>query len=85
MLVVWGICIIPVISLIYWTWFLFIPTIAIAIFAFVIGGKLGQKKTKPFDIVNIVISGVMLIPLVGYIAGIGGIVMCILNLINRNK
>ena len=85
MLVVWGICLIPIISLVYFTWFLFIPTIAAAVFAFFIGGKLGQKKTKPFDIVNVVVSGVRLIPLVGYIAGIGGIVMCILNLIYRNK
>lgn len=85
MLTVFGICIIPIISLIYFTWFLFVPTIASAIFAFVIGSKLKQTKTKAFDIVNIVVSGVRLIPIVGYIAGIGGIVMCILNLINRNK
>lgn len=84
MLVVFGICLIPIVSLIYLTWFLFVPTIVSAIFAFVISGKLKQK-TKSFDIVNIVVSGVRLIPLIGYIVGIGGIVMCILNLINRQK
>lgn len=85
MIVVWGICLIPIVSLIYTGWFLFIPTIAAAILAFFIGKKLGQKKTMPFDIVNVVVSGVRIIPLVGFIAGIGGIVMCILNLIQRNK
>lgn len=85
MMAIWGICLIPIVSLIYLTYFLFIPTIAAAVCAFLISRKLGQKKTMPFDVVNIVVSGVRLIPLVGYIVGIGGIVMCILNLVYKNK
>lgn len=83
-LIFFGIFLIPIINLYYWAGFFIVP-VAAAITAFILSNKVNDNNTKYLDLVNIILAFAAIIPFIGYISRIAGIVLAIIALANISK
>lgn len=71
---------IPIIGLIYLTWFLFVPAIGFSICNFLVA-KDGRFRTKPWDLVVLILACVAIIPFIGWFAAAAGLGFSIVILV----
>ena len=82
--VFFSIAVIPVIGLIYLTWFLFIPAIGFSICNFLIARD-GRYGTKPWDLIVMILACVAVIPVLGWLAAATALAFCITIIIKYKK
>ena len=78
-LVIFAICLIPIINLVYLTWGLFIPAIGFTITNYVRSSK-ANAKNKNINLIIMILACVGLIPFLGYISRAVGFAFVIYNL-----
>ncbi len=86
LIVLWSICLIPFVGLVYLGWFLFVPAIAFAICNLLASLKLNNAPgVQSWDIVILVMTVVSLLPVFGWFSAAVGLAFSISALIRYRK
>jgi hypothetical protein len=86
LIVLWSICLIPIVGLAYLGWFLFVPAIAFAICNLLASLKLNNAPgVQSWDIVILVMTVVSVVPVIGWFSAAIGLAFSISAFIRFRK
>ncbi|MDB9497054.1 hypothetical protein PN441_01135 [Spirulina major CS-329] len=83
-IVIFSIAVIPIIGVVYLTWFLFVPAIGFSICNYIVARD-NRFNTNPWDLVILILSVVTLIPIIGWLTGASALAFSIITLVKYNK